>query len=91
MRWMNMDIREKIVKERLFHKDIAKQMGVSQEYFCRLMASELSETNRIRILNAIEALKADADSEAELDFQAFIAKHPGTWLAVVMKYLKKAL
>lgn len=53
----NQEIREKIKKERLFHYEIAEQMGVSESYFCKLLRREMNPEKKKIVLEAIDELK----------------------------------
>lgn len=53
----NIDVRVAISDSGLRHKDIAKEMGISPEWFSRLLRNELSPENWIRVTQAIERMK----------------------------------
>ena len=53
----NIDIRIAISDNDLRHKDVAREIGVSPEWFSRLLKNDLSPENWIRISNAIERMK----------------------------------
>lgn len=61
----NEDVRLQVFTTEVTYRAIAAKMGVSHEYVCRLMSHPLSEKNRERILQAIEALK-DEKSNGEV-------------------------
>lgn len=52
----NLDIRIRISDSGLKYKDIARALGISPEYFSRLMAKPLSEKKRREVLLTIDAL-----------------------------------
>ena len=54
----NLDIRIAVKESGLTYKAIAKEIGISPEWLCRLMRADLSPENRIRIMTAIDRLKA---------------------------------
>ncbi len=53
----NLDIRVMVSESGLRYKDIARELGISQQYLSLLMRYDLTPENRERILRAIEALK----------------------------------
>lgn len=53
----NIDIRIAISDNGLLYKDVAREIGVSPEWFSRLLKNDLSPENWIRISNAIERMK----------------------------------
>jgi len=52
----NLDIRMLIVKNGLKNKDVADKMNISREWFSRLLRTELSNSNKARIIEAIRDL-----------------------------------
>lgn len=50
---MNADIRKQIFENELTHKEVAAAAGITPEHLSRLLAHELTEANRERILGAI--------------------------------------
>lgn len=54
----NLDIREMAVKERIYFKEIAEQMGLNYHYFSRLLSKPLSLKDKVRIIDAIQEIKA---------------------------------
>lgn len=57
MKLKNIDLRLLIMDSGLFHKDIANQMKISPEWFCRCLARDLKPEMRSRILQAIRELQ----------------------------------
>ena len=57
-RMRNLDIRVMVAANGLKYMDIAKQMGISRVWLSNLMRYDLTPENRLRILKAIEELKA---------------------------------
>lgn len=55
----NVDIRILIAEKGLKHKDIAKQMGISQEWLSRLLRYDLDKDYREKIIKAIDNLEAN--------------------------------
>lgn len=53
----NLDIRITVNESGLTYKQIAKEIGISPEWLCRLMRNDLSPENKIRILTAIDRIK----------------------------------
>lgn len=53
----NIDVRIAISDNGLLHKDVAKEMGISPEWFSRLLRDDLTPENWIRISKAIERMK----------------------------------
>ena len=54
---VNADIRRKVFEAEISYKEVAAALGVTHEHLCRLLASELTEKNRERVLEAIEQVK----------------------------------
>lgn len=54
----NVDIRLLVSDSGLTYKDIAKEIGIHRGSLSRLMSRQLSPENRIRILTAIDQIKA---------------------------------
>lgn len=54
---VNAEIRRDVFENGLIYRDIARKMGVTPEYLCRILRKELSDRNRKRIEAAIEELK----------------------------------
>ena len=54
---INTEIRKQVFESEITYKQIAAAMGVSHEHLCRMMARELSEKNRLRILKAIDQVR----------------------------------
>lgn len=61
----NLDIRLLVKEKGLFYIDIARAMGVSREWLSRLMRTELTPSNKIRILTAIERLTKGVSHESK--------------------------
>lgn len=59
----NLDIRMLVSENGLKYKDIAKSLGISREWLCRLMRSDLSVDNKVRIMGAIERLTRGAEAD----------------------------
>lgn len=57
----NLDIRMIVSEKGLKYKDIAKEMGISREWLCRLLRGELTPENKIRVMRAIDNLLKGAD------------------------------
>lgn len=55
----NLDIRIMVSDLHLTYKDISYEMNIRPESLCRLMRKPLSDSNRVRIIEAIERLKAE--------------------------------
>lgn len=53
---MNEDIRQKIKDLGLYQCQVARQMGIFEHAFHRMLRKELSEEKRTEIMNAIKAL-----------------------------------
>lgn len=53
----NIDVRVAISDSGLRHKDVAREIGISPEWFSRLLKDDLSPENWIRITDAIERMK----------------------------------
>lgn len=53
----NLDIRLIVADNGLHYKDIAKTMGISSIWLCKMMRKPLSPRNKSRVLDAIETLK----------------------------------
>lgn len=52
----NLDIRMLVSENGLKYKDIAKELNISREWLSRLMRTELTIDNKVRIMGAIERL-----------------------------------
>lgn len=59
----NKDIREEIEKARLYHWEVAQEMGIMDTNFSRMMRTELSEAKKIEILKAIKRIKEKRNRE----------------------------
>lgn len=55
----NIDIRTMVYDSGVHYKEIAEEMGICPEHLSRLMKEELSQKNKIRIIDAIEKLKGE--------------------------------
>lgn len=55
----NIDIRTMVYDSGIHYKDIAQELGISPEWMSRLMKEELSQKNKIRIIDVIEKLKGE--------------------------------
>ena len=64
----NLDVRILVSNSHLLYRDIADQMNISRTHLSRLMREPLSANNKIRVLRAIEELKAEG-VEAKDDIQ----------------------
>ena len=51
---MNADIREMLRKLRIFHYEIAAQLGINEFTFSRWLRTQLSDERRQQILSAID-------------------------------------
>lgn len=51
---INGDIRKQIFEAELTHKEVARAAGITHEHLSRLLAHDLSDQNRQRILEAIK-------------------------------------
>lgn len=63
---MNLELRLKIDKSGLTYKQIAKELGITQQWLCRLMKKDLSPNNRIRILMAIDRINAREAEDSDV-------------------------
>ena len=61
----NLDIRIAVKESGLTYKAIAKEIGVTPEWLCRLMGAVLSPGNQLRIMTAIDRLKAREEMKNE--------------------------
>jgi len=52
----NMDIRQEIAKRFLKHWQIAKELGVHESVFCRVLRTELAPERKRQIMDAIKKL-----------------------------------
>lgn len=52
----NLDIRMLVSENGLKYKDIAKELNISREWLSRLMRTDLTIDNKVRIMGAIERL-----------------------------------
>ena len=55
----NIDIRIMISDLGLKYKDIARVIGITPPWLCRLMKKPLSLKDRVRIIDAIERLRGE--------------------------------
>lgn len=62
----NLDIRIAVKESGLTYKAIAKEIGVTPEWLCRLMRADLSPENQIRIMTAIDRLKAREAKDSDV-------------------------
>lgn len=62
----NLNIRVAVKDSGVTYKAIAKEIGVTPEWLCRLMRKELSSENQIRIMTAIDRLKAKEAEDSDL-------------------------
>ena len=53
----NKDIREAIYKRRLYHYEVAEQLGIREETFCRMLREELPQEKKNEILEAIKKIE----------------------------------
>lgn len=53
----NLSIRVQVRQSGLTYRQIAKEMGITYTYLSRLMRTELSARNKLRILSAISVLQ----------------------------------
>lgn len=61
----NLDIRFIVTSSGLTYKAVAQEIGISRYYLSRIMRKPLSPNNRIRILTAIDRLKAREEMKNE--------------------------
>ena len=58
----NLDIRMLVSEKGLKYKDIANELHISREWLSRLMQTDLTVDNKVRIMGAIERLtKGDGE------------------------------
>ena len=57
MRLNNLDVRLFVEQQGVTYKQIAKEIGISQEWMSRLMRKDLSPGDKLRILKAVQRLK----------------------------------
>ena len=62
----NLDIRIAVKDSGLTYKAIAKEIGISPEWLCRLMKADLSPETQIRIITAIDRLKAREAEDSDV-------------------------
>ena len=62
----NLDIRIAVKDSGLTYKAIAKEIGISPEWLCRLMKADLSPENQIRIITEKDRLKAKETKESDV-------------------------
>lgn len=55
----NQDIRIAILQANLKHYQIANKLGIQEESFSRKLRYELAESEKFKVLNAIEELKKE--------------------------------
>lgn len=53
----NTDIREAIHKRRLYHYEVAEQLGIREETFSRMLREELPPEKKEQILEAIKKIE----------------------------------
>nr|DAV15792.1 MAG TPA: Regulatory protein [Caudoviricetes sp.] len=53
----NIEIRDAIKKARLFHYEIADELGMSESAFSKLMRTELTPEKKEKILQAINKIQ----------------------------------
>ena len=62
----NLDIRIMVNESKLRYQDIAQEMGISRVWLSNLMKRDLTPTNKIRIMTAIERLTAEKRGEQDV-------------------------
>lgn len=62
----NIDIRLLVADSGLTYKAIAEELGIHRGSLSRLMRKQLSPKNRVRILTAIDRLKAREAKESDV-------------------------
>ncbi len=62
----NLDIRVMVTRLGLTYKEIAQEIGISRYYLSRIMRKPLSPENSIRILTAIDRLKAREAEDSDV-------------------------
>ena len=61
----NLELRQEIEKSRFKKYEIARQLGITESSFSRLLRDELILDQVTRIRNAISELRAERDGEAQ--------------------------
>ena len=56
-RMANLEIREEIRKNRLFHHEIADALGVSESAFSKWLRSEMDAEKKEKVMRAIESIR----------------------------------
>jgi len=59
----NLEIREAIKKNRLFHYEIAESLGISESAFSKLLRTEMNEKKMEQVMQAIRKIKEDCYGE----------------------------
>ena len=62
----NLDIRFMVTGSGLTYKAIAQEIGISRYYLSRIMRKPLSPKNKIRIMTAIDRLKAREAKDSDV-------------------------
>lgn len=62
----NLNIRIAVKDSGVTYKAIAKEIGITPEWLCRLMRTDLSPENKIRIMTAIDRLKAREAKDSDV-------------------------
>lgn len=62
----NLNIRIAVKDSGVTYKAIAKEIGITPEWLCRLMRNDLSPENKIRIMTAIDRLKAREAKDSDV-------------------------
>lgn len=63
----NLDLRQIVETSGLKYQAIAKEMGISPAWLCRLMKRELTPENKLRIMGAIRQLLSRATEKGGQD------------------------
>lgn len=62
----NLDVRVMVMSSGLTYKEIAQEIGISRYYLSRIMRKRLSPENKIRIMTAIDRLKAREAQDSDI-------------------------
>lgn len=66
---VNQDLRDYMADRCVSQRDIALQMGISQYKVCMMLKSELSQAEKEKMLNRIDAIVADRNQDISDDIQ----------------------
>lgn len=62
----NLDIRLMVMESGLTYKAIAEEIGIHRGHLSRLMRTRLSPENRVRIITAIDRIKAREAEDSDV-------------------------